>query len=89
MLATHDLDQAALLAERVLVLNRGRIVMDGPPEEIFSAGEELRRIGLALPAITEIMLALKQRGLPLDGAVFSIPEARRVINRWRKQAAKL
>ena len=89
LLATHDLDQAALLAERVLVLNRGRIVMDGPPEEIFSAGEELRRIGLALPAITEIMLALKQRGLPLDGAVFSIPEARRVINRWRKQAAKL
>ena len=89
LFVTHDLDQAALLADRILVLNEGRLVMAGTPAEVFTAGEELRRIGLALPVITEIMLALRQRGLPLDGGIFSISEARRVINRWRKQAAEL
>ncbi|MEW5783733.1 MAG: energy-coupling factor transporter ATPase [Bacillota bacterium] len=89
LIVTHDLDQAAALADRILVLNDGRLVMSGPPAEILTRGAELRRLGLALPLLSEIMHGLSERGLPVNTAVFSLDQARREINRVRKQGATL
>ncbi len=84
IIATHHLDEAAALAESVLVLEGGRGVMAGPAEEIFSRRQELYAAGLALPPVTEIMVDLAECGLPVNTAVFTLEDARREIGRWLK-----
>lgn len=61
---THDLEEA-LLADRVLVMNGGRLLTSGTPEEIFSRGEELEKIGLDLPFALKVSTLLRNAGLPM------------------------
>lgn len=86
---THRLEQVAALADHFLVLDRGRIIMEGSPGEIFSRFEELGRCGLALPPVTRLMHELVVAGLPFSTALFSIEEAREEINNWRMRRAKI
>ncbi len=84
---THRLEQIASLADNCMILEQGRIVMQGSPSQLFSRVEELRRRGLALPPVTELMHELAAAGLPFSTALFSIEEARREINCWWRGAA--
>ncbi|HEX9438577.1 MAG TPA: ATP-binding cassette domain-containing protein [Roseiflexaceae bacterium] len=61
---THLLEEAAL-AQRVVVMDQGRIVIDGPPAAIFADLERLRRLELAIPAPLELAARLRAAGLPL------------------------
>lgn len=72
VLITHHMDEAAL-ADRVVIMSDGRIVMDGLPGEVFQNVEELREIGLDVPETTELMYELNKRGfnLPLDKLTIS------------------
>lgn len=88
LVVTHHLEHIAALADHCLVLGGGRLVMAGRPEEIFSRGEELHRLGLALPPVTALMHSLVERGAPVNGAVFSLEQARREINAWRRQVCE-
>jgi len=67
VLITHHMDEAAL-ADRVVVMDSGAVVMDGPPKEILVRLEELRAIGLAAPHTVELLYGLRQDGfdVPLD-----------------------
>ena len=67
LLITHHMREAQA-AERVLVLNDGRLAMDGTPQEIFSQVERLRSFGLDVPATVELCSRLRQEGwaLPPD-----------------------
>ena len=67
ILITHHMDEAAL-ADRVVILEDGRIAADGTPKEVFSQVELLHDMGLAAPETTELCWRLNQRGfrLPLD-----------------------
>jgi len=67
VLITHFMDEA-VRADRVVVLERGRIVMDGTPRQVFRRGENLRRWGLALPSVAALAQALSQEvsGFPTD-----------------------
>lgn len=49
VMVSHSMDDVASLAERVIVMNHGRVAMDGAPREVFSRGAELRAIGLDVP----------------------------------------
>lgn len=62
---THYMDEAAR-ANRVIVLDDGKILLDGTPQEIFSHGELLRSAGLELPQCTALCYALMARGLALS-----------------------
>lgn len=62
---THDLSEAAL-ADRIIVMNRGRIVKKGTPREIFTDWEDLIGYGLDLPFSLEIALKLKTKGLKVE-----------------------
>jgi len=64
---THDIDEAAN-ANRVLVMRQGKLVREGTPAEIFSAGPELIELGLDLPFPEKIKAALKQRGVTVPQA---------------------
>ncbi len=67
VLITHHMDEAAQ-AQRVVVLNKGAVVADGKPEDVFSNVELLHRIGLAAPETVELCYALNHEGfqLPLN-----------------------
>lgn len=58
ILISHSMDFIAGFAERIIVLNRGRLWMDGTPQEIFSDADKLKQAGLAPPPVTELFLNL-------------------------------
>jgi len=85
IISTHHLDEAAALADRVLVLKQGKVVMSGPADEIFGRREQIYSLGLALPPVTEIMHALNEKGLTVNTAVYTLQEGRReIINALRR-----
>jgi energy-coupling factor transport system ATP-binding protein len=75
---THDMDQAAH-ADRVLVLDAGRVVLDGNPATVFADVPRLKESGLDLPQVAELFHLLRQDGFELpaglldtDGAVAAL-----------------
>lgn len=64
---THNMDEA-VLADRIIVLRKGRIAMDGTPKEVFSSGQ-LEACGLTLPPVTQLSRALTERGFEFDGVI--------------------
>ncbi|WP_240371825.1 energy-coupling factor ABC transporter ATP-binding protein [Anoxybacteroides rupiense] len=62
---THDLEEA-MKADKMIVMNRGEIMSEGTPQQIFSLGEKLEEIRLDLPFVIKIRNELKQTGLPLQ-----------------------
>ena len=62
---THNMDEA-VRADRVVVINDGRICLDGTPTEVFSEVEQLRLVGLDVPQVTELMYDLENAGLDVD-----------------------
>ena len=73
VLITHHMDEA-VQADRVVVMDEGRILMDGTPREVFSRVDDLRRVELDVPQPTELCAALKADGLPLPDGVLSVDE---------------
>lgn len=80
---THHMDEA-LEADRVIVLHRGKVALDGRPEEVFGLHEDLRALGLALPNSVRLAVALRDRGLAVprdalrvDQLLFALKELRR------------
>ena len=71
ILVTHNMNDAARYSKRLMVFDHGRLCMDGSPEDVFSRENELRAIGLDIPAPMEMAAALRRRGIPLEGAVFT------------------
>ena len=76
---SHNMDDVARLAERILVFNHGRIVMDGAPDEVFSDPARLIGIGLSVPHATEIAMALRAHGVALSGAIYTHEQLRAAI----------
>ena len=87
LIVSHNMDDAARLCERLIVFDHGHLVMDGTPEEIFSRPEELIAIGLAVPQATSIAMALHERGLVLDGAVYTHEQLLAAILKAKEAAA--
>ncbi len=71
---THYMNEAAL-ADRVVVVNDGEIIMDGTPDEVFARRDELRLVGLEVPQCSEAVHRLRAAGIPLDGKSISTVEA--------------
>ena len=63
---THYMDEAAL-ADRIIILNDGRLIMDGTPEQVFSRQDELLQIGLDVPQSVALANKLKANGIKLEG----------------------
>ncbi|MBQ3086424.1 MAG: energy-coupling factor transporter ATPase [Clostridia bacterium] len=75
LLVSHSMETVAAVADRILVLNKGGIAMDGTVDEVFSRSDELIAMGLDVPAVTRIAVRLKEKGLPVDPCVYSVPQA--------------
>jgi len=79
ILVTHDMDDAARVADRLMVFSDGRIAMDGAPDEVFSRADELIEMGLDVPAPTAIARALRERGMALPGGIYTSDELLRAV----------
>lgn len=88
LLVSHNMGDIAELADRVLVMNRGKLVMNGTPAEVFSRGEPIWEMGLGLPPATEFMERLKERMPGIDAAQLSIEDAAKEICRYLKGRKK-
>ena len=82
---THSMSEAALF-ERVVVLDEGRLVLDGTPGEVFRHVERLREIGLDVPLATSLAYRLRSRGVPLEGDVLAAPDLRDALVALRESA---
>ena len=72
VLVTHNMEDVARLAKRLLVMNRGRIEFDGKPAELFhDPSLPLHEYGISLPYMTELLRLLRFRGLDLDDTLLS------------------
>jgi len=80
ILATHSVDMLPLFANRIYVLGGGRILQEGPSEDIFCHQEMIDRAKLRLPYISRLMYEMKRHdGVPIDGLPLTIGEAREQI----------
>lgn len=80
VMATHSVDLVPLYLNRLYILSKGRITRSGPPEDVFTAPDDMRDVKLRLPAIAELIYKLKHDDkLPFEKIPLTIGEARRQI----------
>ena len=71
IIVSHSMDDVAKIAERIVVFHKGKVAMDGSPEEIFCRAEELMDIGLDIPRAAELAIALRREGLGLPEGIYT------------------
>lgn len=76
ILVTHNMEEVARMATRLIVMDHGRILLDGSPVDIFRSGRvQLLEAGVDVPNVTNLMLTLKDKGLDVDPTVLTAGEA--------------
>lgn len=78
---SHNMNDIAVLADKIIVLDKGNIAMEGSPKEVFSREEELKKIGLDLPKVTRIMHRIAEEIPNLNKDVFTTLDASRELLR--------
>lgn len=73
ILITHFMDEA-IHADRLLVIDEGKIHLEGTPREVFSNVEAMQKIGLDVPEVTKLASALKASGLAIDDQIITNEE---------------
>lgn len=81
ILVSHSMEDVAKVADRILVMDKGKCVLDGTPKEIFKEIETLENVGLAVPQVTYLMRELKKRGFELPDDVFTLEQAKKELLR--------
>ena len=79
ILVSHSMEEMARTADRLVVVNDGRIPYEGPPREVFRHGPELERMGLGVPQMTRVFSRLRQMGVDIDASVYTIEQAKAAV----------
>ena len=80
VLVSHNMEKVAETVDRLLVMHRGEIILDGAPQEIFEKhANDLVEVGLGLPQVTECMHKLKEKGKDVYTGVLTVDDAERVV----------
>ena len=72
---THSMEDIAMTVDRLIVMEKGKLLMTGTPGEIFTKADELTRAGLTVPQVTQVMTKLKEAGLPIRSGIYTIDDA--------------
>lgn len=81
---SHNMADIARMSDKVLVMDSGHMVMMGTPKEVFSNREELSRVGLDLPPITQLTESLRQKGMEIEDTILSVDDAAVQIAKYLK-----
>ena len=75
LLVSHSMEDIASIADRIIVLNHSELVMFDTPKVVFSKVEQLEKMGLRVPQITKIMIALKEKGYDISDGILTVEQA--------------
>lgn len=89
LLVSHSMEDIARVADRIIVMNKSRLVMYDETKKIFSRGSELEKIGLRVPQITKIMSILKDKGYDIDDGILTVDDALAEISSLLKKEGKI
>lgn len=79
VLVSHSMEDVAEYVDRIIVMNKGKVMYDDAPKAVFSHYRELEEIGLAAPQVTYIVKEMQQAGFPVEGNATTIAEAKAEI----------
>jgi energy-coupling factor transport system ATP-binding protein len=81
IIVSHSMEDMARFCDDIVVLAHGCLVMQGRGHEVFSRAEELAAVGLNIPEISRMCLALRERGIPMDEGIFTVEAAEECLLR--------
>ena len=81
VLVSHSMEEIARNVDRIVVLSDSHVFMEGTPRQVFARADELEQVGLDIPQVTKVALALRRRGLPVDTAVYTVEALRDALLR--------
>ncbi|SHE47220.1 energy-coupling factor transporter ATPase [Clostridium fallax] len=79
ILVSHSMEDVAKIANRVIVMNKGKVILDGTPANVFKEVETLEKVGLAVPQVTYLIRALREKGFQISQEVFTVEQARKAL----------
>lgn len=88
ILVSHSMEDVGKLAERIVVMNKGEVALEGSPSKVFKEVEKLESIGLAVPQVTYLMRALKSKGFNVSDDIYTINQAKNELLKIFKQDTK-
>lgn len=83
IIISHSMEDMAMMADKLLVLSKGSVVMFDETEKVFSQGDKLREIGLNVPIVTRVFDALREKGFDLPKDVFTVSRAVEVLKEYK------
>lgn len=91
ILVSHSMEEIANYVDRLVVMNRGEVFLEGKPRDVFQRYKELEDIGLAAPQVTYLLQELYKSGFEIDRTKITLEEAKQELLRWwnKKEGGKL
>lgn len=81
IIVSHSMEDVARIAKRVIVMNQGKVILDGTPREVFKEIEILESVNLGVPQVTYMVRELRKRGFDISDNVFTVEEAKQELLR--------
>ena len=89
VIVSHSMEDIAEMADRVIVMNKSSVAMQGSVDEVYSRGDELRLMGLNVPEITEIFAKLREKGIDVPANVYTVEQGAEILrNLMERRSAK-
>ena len=79
IMVSHSMEEMARTVDRLVVVNDGKIALEGAPSQVFQHGQELEDMGLGIPQMTRVFNRLKAMGVDVDSSVYTVEQAKRAI----------
>lgn len=89
ILVSHSMEDVAKIAERIVVLDKGKVFLDGEPRDIFREEDKLLGVGLGIPQITSLMRTLKKKGLDINEDAITVEEAKESLKNYLRGASNV
>ncbi|MBU5591774.1 energy-coupling factor transporter ATPase [Clostridium sp. MSJ-4] len=79
ILVSHSMEDVAKVADRVIVMSKGKCILDGQPKEVFKEIDTLENVGLAAPQVTYLVKELRNKGMDIPEEIFTVNQAKEAI----------
>ncbi|MCI5538897.1 MAG: energy-coupling factor transporter ATPase [Oscillospiraceae bacterium] len=89
IIVSHSMEDAADIADDIVVMNKGSVALHGDADEVFSHAGELVEMGLNVPCVTNIMLSLKKAGYDVNTNIYTMESARKELCRFVREGGAI
>ena len=89
VVVSHSMEDIAKFCDELIVMAHSNVVMQGTCKEVFSKGDLLEDIGLAIPQITKLMMTLKAKGVDVDSGIYTVKSAAEELSKLFRSFGKV